>query len=122
MLEIPKLNITFKQGDDDILNMTFRYDDGTEVDFSKIKRIDMHGKVGKTVVFKLSSTTSDIEVISVDTKTIRVKVPHTLTEKAAWKKCDYDIQVVEEDQGIRTICEGHICIDPDVTFIPNVKK
>lgn len=121
MLEIPVLNIKLYQGDDDKLNLTFRYADATEVDFTKIKRIDMEGKVGKKQVFSLSSTRGEIKVVPNDVKQIEIMIPASLTETAKWSKCDYDIQVVEEDQGIRTICKGVICLEPDVTYIPNVK-
>lgn len=122
MLEIPVLNIKLYQGDDDKLNLTFRYADATEVDFTKIKRIDMEGKVGKKQVFSLSSTRGEIKVVPDDVKQIEIMIPASLTETAKWSKCDYDIQVVEEDQGIRTICKGVICLEPDVTYIPNVKS
>lgn len=121
MLEIPILNIKLYQGDDDKLNLTFRYADASEVDFTKIKRIDMGGKVGKKQVFSLSSTRGEIKVVPNDIKQIEIMIPASLTETAKWSKCDYDIQVVEEDQGIRTICKGVICLEPDVTYIPNVK-
>ena len=121
MLEIPVLNIKLYQGDDDKLNLTFRYADTSEVDFTKIKRIDMEGKVGKKQVFSLSSTRGEIKVVPNDVKQIEIMIPASLTETAKWSKCDYDIQVVEEDQGIRTICKGIICLEPDVTYIPNVK-
>lgn len=122
MLEIPVLNIKLYQGDDDKLNLTFRYADATEVDFTKIKRIDMEGKIGKKQVFSLSSTRGEIKVVPNDVKQIEIMIPASLTETAKWSKCDYDIQVVEEDQGIRTICKGVICLEPDVTYIPNVKS
>lgn len=122
MLEIPVLNIRLYQGDDDKLNLTFRYADATEVDFTKIKRIDMEGKVGKKQVFSLSSTRGEIKVVPNDVKQIEIIIPASLTETAKWSKCDYDIQVVEEDQGIRTICKGVICLEPDVTYIPDVKS
>lgn len=122
MLEIPVLNIKLYQGDDDKLNLTFRYADASEVDFTKIKRIDMEGKVGKKQVFSLSSTRGEIKVVPNDVKQIEIMIPASLTETAKWSKCDYDIQVVEEDQGIRTICKGVICLEPDVTYIPNVKS
>ena len=122
MLEIPVLNIKLYQGDDDKLNLTFRYADASEVDFTKIKRIDMEGKVGKKQVFSLSSTRGEIKVVPNDIKQIEIMIPASLTETAKWSKCDYDIQVVEEDQGIRTICKGVICLEPDVTYIPNVKS
>lgn len=122
MLEIPVLNIRLYQGDDDKLNLTFRYADATEVDFTKIKRIDMEGKVGKKQVFSLSSTRGEIKVVPNDVKQIEIMIPASLTETAKWSKCDYDIQVVEEDQGIRTICKGVICLEPDVTYIPDVKS
>lgn len=122
MLEIPVLNIRLYQGDDDKLNLTFRYADATEVDFTKIKRIDMEGKVGKKQVFSLSSTRGEIKVVPNDVKQIEIMIPASLTETAKWTKCDYDIQVVEEDQGIRTICKGVICLEPDVTYIPDVKS
>lgn len=122
MLEIPVLNIKLYQGDDDKLNLTFRYADATEVDFTKIKRIDMEGKIGKKQVFSLSSTRGEIKVVPNDIKQIEIMIPASLTETAKWSKCDYDIQVVEEDQGIRTICKGVICLEPDVTYIPNVKS
>lgn len=122
MLEIPVLNIKLYQGDDDKLNLTFRYADASEVDFTKIKRIDMEGKVGKKQVFSLSSTRGEIKVVPNDSKQIEIMIPASLTETAKWSKCDYDIQVVEEDQGIRTICKGIICLEPDVTYIPDVKS
>ena len=122
MLEIPVLNIRLYQGDDDKLNLTFRYADATEVDFTKIKRIDMEGKVGKKQVFSLSSTRGEIKVVPNDIKQIEIMIPASLTETAKWTKCDYDIQVVEEDQGIRTICKGVICLEQDVTYIPDVKS
>ena len=122
MLEIPVLNIRLYQGDDDKLNLTFRYADASEVDFTKIKRIDMEGKVGKKQVFSLSSTRGEIKVVPNDVKQIEIMIPASLTETAKWSKCDYDIQVVEEDQGIRTICKGVICLEPDVTYIPDVKS
>lgn len=122
MLEIPVLNIRLYQGDDDKLNLTFRYADASEVDFTKIKRIDMEGKVGKKQVFSLSSTRGEIKVVPNDVKQIEIMIPASLTETAKWTKCDYDIQVVEEDQGIRTICKGVICLEPDVTYIPDVKS
>ena len=122
MLEIPVLNIKLYQGDDDKLNLTFRYADATEVDFTKIKRIDMEGKVGKKQVFSLSSTRGEIKVVPNDVKQIEIMIPASLTETVKWTKCDYDIQVVEEDQGIRTICKGVICLEPDVTYIPDVKS
>ena len=122
MLEIPVLNIKLYQGDDDKLNLTFRYADATEVDFTKIKRIDMEGKVGKKQVFSLSSTRGEIKVVPNDIKQIEIMIPASLTETAKWTKCDYDIQVVEEDQGIRTICKGVICLEQDVTYIPDVKS
>lgn len=122
MLEIPVLNIKLYQGDDDKLNLTFRYADASEVDFTKIKRIDMEGKVGKKQVFSLSSTRGEIKVVPNDIKQIEIMIPASLTETAKWTKCDYDIQVVEEDQGIRTICKGIICLEPDVTYIPDVKS
>ena len=122
MLEIPVLNIRLYQGDDDKLNLTFHYADATEVDFTKIKRIDMEGKVGKKQVFSLSSTRGEIKVVPNDVKQIEIMIPASLTETAKWSKCDYDIQVVEEDQGIRTICKGVICLEPDVTYIPDVKS
>lgn len=122
MLEIPVLNIKLYQGDDDKLNLTFRYTDASEVDFTKIKRIDMEGKVGKKQVFSLSSTRGEIKIVPNDVKQIEVMIPASLTETAKWSKCDYDIQVVEEDQGIRTICKGVICLEPDVTYIPDVKS
>lgn len=122
MLEIPILNIKLYQGDDDKLNLTFRYADASEVDFTKIKRIDMEGKVGKKQVFSLSSTRGEIKVVPNDIKQIEIMIPASLTETAKWSKCDYDIQVVEEDQGIRTICKGVICLEPDVTYIPDVKS
>lgn len=122
MLEIPVLNIKLYQGDDDKLNLTFRYVDASEVDFTKIKRIDMEGKVGKKQVFSLSSTRGEIKVVPNDIKQIEIMIPASLTETAKWTKCDYDIQVVEEDQGIRTICKGIICLEPDVTYIPDVKS
>ena len=121
MLEIPILNIKLYQGDDDKLNLTFRYADASEVDFTKIKRIDMEGKVGKKQVFSLSSTRGEIKVVPNDVKQIEIMIPASMTETAKWSKCDYDIQVVEEDQGIRTICKGIICLEPDVTYIPNIK-
>lgn len=121
MLEIPILNIKLYQGDDDKLNLTFRYVDASEVDFTKIKRIDMEGKIGKKQVFSLSSTRGEIKVVPNDVKQIEIMIPASMTETAKWSKCDYDIQVVEEDQGIRTICKGIICLEPDVTYIPNVK-
>ena len=121
MLEIPILNIKLYQGDDDKLNLTFRYADASEVDFTKIKRIDMEGKVGKKQVFSLSSTRGEIKVVPDDIKQIEIMIPASLTETAKWTKCDYDIQVIEEDQGIRTICKGVICLEQDVTYIPNVK-
>lgn len=121
MLEIPILNIKLYQGDDDKLNLTFRYADASEVDFTKIKRIDMEGKIGKKQVFSLSSTRGEIKVVPNDVKQIEIMIPASMTETAKWSKCDYDIQVVEEDQGIRTICKGIICLEPDVTYIPNVK-
>ena len=122
MLEIPVLNIKLYQGDDDKLNLTFRYADASEVDFTKIKRIDMEGKVGKKPVFSLSSTRGEIKVVPNDIKQIEIMIPASLTETAKWTKCDYDIQVVEEDQGIRTICKGVICLEQDVTYIPDVKS
>ena len=122
MLEIPVLNIKLYQGDDDKLNLTFRYADASEVDFTKIKRIDMEGKVGKKQVFSLSSTRGEIKVVTNDIKQIEIMIPASLTETAKWTKCDYDIQVVEEDQGIRTICKGVICLEQDVTYIPDVKS
>lgn len=122
MLEIPILNIKLYQGDDDKLNLTFRYADASEVDFTKIKRIDMEGKIGKKQVFSLSSTRGEIKVVPNDVKQIEIMIPASMTETAKWSKCDYDIQVVEEDQGIRTICKGIICLEPDVTYIPNVKS
>ena len=122
MLEIPVLNIKLYQGDDDKLNLTFRYADATEVDFTKIKRIDMEGKVGKKQVFSLSSTRGEIKVVPNDIKQIEIMIPASLTETAKWTKCDYDIQVIEEDQGIRTICKGVICLEQDVTYIPDVKS
>lgn len=122
MLEIPVLNIKLYQGDDDKLNLTYRYADASEVDFTKIKRIDMEGKVGKKQVFSLSSTRGEIKVVPNDVKQIEIMIPASLTETAKWTKCDYDIQVVEEDQGIRTICKGVICLEPDVTYIPDVKS
>lgn len=122
MLEIPVLNIKLYQGDDDKLNLTFRYVDASEVDFTKIKRIDMEGKVGKKQVFSLSSTRGEIKVVPNDSKQIEIMIPASLTETAKWSNCDYDIQVVEEDQGIRTICKGIICLEPDVTYIPDVKS
>lgn len=122
MLEIPVLNIKLYQGDDDKLNLTFRYADASEVDFTKIKRIDMEGKVGKKQVFSLSSTRGEIKVVPNDVKQIEIMIPASITETAKWTKCDYDIQVVEEDQGIRTICKGVICLEQDVTYIPNVKS
>ena len=122
MLEIPVLNIKLYQGDDDKLNLTFRYADATEVDFTKIKRIDMEGKVGKKQVFSVSSTRGEIKVVPNDIKQIEIMIPASLTETAKWTKCDYDIQVVEEDQGIRTICKGVICLEQDVTYIPDVKS
>ena len=122
MLEIPVLNIKLYQGDDDKLNLTFRYADASEVDFTKIKRIDMEGKIGKKQVFSLSSTRGEIKVVPNDVKQIEIMIPASLTETAKWTKCDYDIQVVEEDQGIRTICKGVICLEPDVTYIPDVKS
>ena len=122
MLEIPVLNIRLYQGDDDKLNLTFHYADASEVDFTKIKRIDMEGKVGKKQVFSLSSTRGEIKVVPNDVKQIEIMIPASLTETAKWSKCDYDIQVVEEDQGIRTICKGVICLEPDVTYIPDVKS
>ena len=122
MLEIPVLNIKLYQGDDDKLNLTFRYADASEVDFTKIKRIDMEGKVGKKQVFSLSSTRGEIKVVPNDVKQIEIMIPASLTETAKWSKCDYDIQVVEEDQGIRTICKGVICLEQDVTYIPDVKS
>lgn len=122
MLEIPVLNIKLYQGDDDKLNLTFRYADASEVDFTKIKRIDMEGKVGKKQVFSLSSTRGEIKVVPNDIKQIEIMIPASMTETAKWSKCDYDIQVVEEDQGIRTICKGIICLEPDVTYIPDVKS
>lgn len=121
MLEIPILNIKLYQGDDDKLNLTFLYADASEVDFTKIKRIDMEGKIGKKQVFSLSSTRGEIKVVPNDVKQIEIMIPASMTETAKWSKCDYDIQVVEEDQGIRTICKGIICLEPDVTYIPNVK-
>ena len=121
MLEIPVLNIKLYQGDDDKLNLTFRYADASEVDFTKIKRIDMEGKVSKKHVFSLSSTRGDIRVVPNDIKQLEILIPATLTETAKWSSCSYDIQVVEEDQGNRTICKGTICIEPDVTYIPNIK-
>ena len=121
MLEIPILNIKLYQGDDDKLNLTFLYADASEVDFTKIKRIDMEGKIGKKQVFSLSSTREEIKVVPNDVKQIEIMIPASMTETAKWSKCDYDIQVVEEDQGIRTICKGIICLEPDVTYIPNVK-
>ena len=121
MLEIPVLNIKLYQGDDDKLNLTFRYADASEVDFTKIKRIDMEGKVGKKQVFSLSSTRGEIKVVPNDIKQIEIMIPASLTETAKWTKCDYDIQVVEEDQGIRTICKGVICLEQDVTYIPRCK-
>ena len=121
MLEIPILNIKLYQGDDDKLNLTFRYADASEVDFTKIKRIDMEGKIGKKQVFSLSSTRGEIKIVPNDVKQIEIMIPASMTETAKWSKCDYDIQVVEEDQGIRTICKGIICLEPDVTYIPNVK-
>lgn len=122
MLEVPVLNIKLYQGDDDKLNLTFRYADASEVDFTKIKRIDMEGKVGKKQVFSLSSTRGEIKVVPNDIKQIEIMIPASLTETAKWTKCDYDIQVVEEDQGIRTICKGVICLEQDVTYIPDVKS
>ena len=122
MLEIPVLNIKLYQGDDDKLNLTFRYADASEVDFTKIKRIDMEGKVGKKQVFSLSSTRGEIKVVPNDIKQIEIMIPANLTETVKWTKCDYDIQVVEEDQGIRTICKGVICLEQDVTYIPDVKS
>ena len=122
MLEIPVLNIKLYQGDDDKLNLTYRYADASEVDFTKIKRIDMEGKVGKKQVFSLSSTRGEIKVVPNDIKQIEIMIPASLTETAKWTKCDYDIQVVEEDQGIRTICKGVICLEQDVTYIPDVKS
>ena len=122
MLEIPVLNIKLYQGDDDKLNLTFRYADASEVDFTKIKRIDMEGKVGKKQVFSLSSTRGEIKVVPNDIKQIEIMIPASLSETAKWTKCDYDIQVVEEDQGIRTICKGVICLEQDVTYIPDVKS
>ena len=122
MLEIPILNIKLYQGDDDKLNLTFRYADASEVDFTKIKRIDMEGKIGKKQVFSLSSTRGEIKIVPNDVKQIEIMIPASMTETAKWSKCDYDIQVVEEDQGIRTICKGIICLEPDVTYIPNVKS
>lgn len=122
MLEIPVLNIKLYQGDDDKLNLTFRYADASEVDFTKIKRIDMEGKVGKKQVFSLSSTRGEIKVVPNDIKQIEIMIPASLTETVKWTKCDYDIQVVEEDQGIRTICKGVICLEQDVTYIPDVKS
>ena len=122
MLEIPVLNIRLYQGDDDKLNLTFRYADASEVNFTKIKRIDMEGKVGKKQVFSLSSTRGEIKVVPNDIKQIEIMIPASLTETAKWSKCDYDIQVVEEDQGIRTICKGVICLESDVTYIPGVKS
>ena len=122
MLEIPVLNIKLYQGDDDKLNLTFRYADASEVDFTKIKRIVMEGKVGKKQVFSLSSSRGEIKVVPNDVKQIEIMIPASLTETAKWTKCDYDIQVVEEDQGIRTICKGVICLEPDVTYIPDVKS
>ena len=122
MLEIPVLNIKLYQGDDDKLNLTFRYADASEVDFTKIKRIDMEGKIGKKQVFSLSSTRGEIKVVPNDIKQIEIMIPASLTETAKWTKCDYDIQVVEEDQGIRTICKGVICLEQDVTYIPDVKS
>lgn len=122
MLEIPILNIKLYQGDDDKLNLTYCYADASEVDFTKIKRIDMEGKVGKKQVFSLSSTRGEIKIVPNDVKQIEVMIPASLTETAKWSKCDYDIQVVEEDQGIRTICKGVICLEPDVTYIPDVKS
>ena len=122
MLEIPVLNIKLYQGDDDKLNLTFRYVDASEVDFTKIKRIDMEGKVGKKQVFSVSSTRGEIKVVPNDIKQIEIMIPASLTETAKWTKCDYDIQVVEEDQGIRTICKGVICLEQDVTYIPDVKS
>ena len=122
MLEIPVLNIRLYQGDDDKLNLTFRYADASEVDFTKIKRIDMEGKVGKKQVFSLSSTRGEIKVVPNDIKQIEIMIPASLTETVKWTKCDYDIQVVEEDQGIRTICKGVICLEQDVTYIPDVKS
>lgn len=121
MLEIPILNIKLYQGDDDKLNLTFLYADASEVDFTKIKRIDMEGKIGKKQVFSLSSTRGEIKVVPNDVKQIEIMIPASMTETAKWSKCDYDIQVVEEDQGIRTICKGIICLEPDVTYIPNIK-
>lgn len=122
MLKVPVLNIKLYQGDDDKLNLTFRYADASEVDFTKIKRIDMEGKVGKKQVFSLSSTRGEIKVVPNDIKQIEIMIPASLTETAKWTKCDYDIQVVEEDQGIRTICKGVICLEQDVTYIPDVKS
>ena len=121
MLEIPILNIKLYQGDDDKLNLTFLYADASEVDFTKVKRIDMEGKIGKKQVFSLSSTRGEIKVVPNDVKQIEIMIPASMTETAKWSKCDYDIQVVEEDQGIRTICKGIICLEPDVTYIPNIK-
>lgn len=106
------IDLEMVRGDDDGWAFDISDDDGA-VDLDGY-RIDLHIKPAKGEVIKLSSTTGDLKAKG---NIIYASVSHDKTENVKWQSAQWDLQLTDSTNKVRTICGGEFTLIPDVTVV-----
>ncbi|WP_288677720.1 hypothetical protein [uncultured Aggregatibacter sp.] len=107
-----QIDLEMVRGDDDGWTFDVSDEDGA-VDLDGY-RIDLHIKPAKGEAIKLSSTTGDIKTKG---NIIYVSVLHEKTETVNWQSAQWDLQLTDSTNKVRTICGGEFVLIPDVTMV-----
>ena len=107
-----EIDLEMVRGDDDGWTFAVSDDDGA-VDLGDY-RIDLHIKPAKGEAIKLSSTTGDLKAKG---NIIYASVSHEKTENVKWQSAQWDLQLTDSTNKVRTICGGEFTLIPDVTVV-----
>ena len=99
------IDLEMVRGDDDGWAFDVSDDDGA---------VDLHIKPAKGEVIKLSSTTGDLKAKG---NIIYASVSHDKTENVKWQSAQWDLQLTDSTNKVRTICGGEFTLIPDVTVV-----
>ena len=104
--------LKWKRGDDvgQVISLVNEQDE--PMDFTGC-RFDLHIKPQKKgEVIKLSSETGGIVV---ENGEVSFQVRHEQTENVTWELASWDLQCINAEGMVRTLCGGEIELEPDVT-------
>lgn len=96
---ISQISIVTEAGDPVVLS-------GSQID------LEIRREYDSPVLYRLSSTTDDIEFIAEDNNSIRIR---PMTVEMHYGTYVYDLQITFQDGTVITFLEGHWIVSPDVT-------